>query len=158
MTEGLPSEFSTSRFGTIPVDAKSVLTFPDGLLGFPEARRFLLLETSENGVFFWLQSLDTPDLAFVVIDPELLVRNYRQNFTLSPRDRDFFATAHPSELLSMAIVTFPPGSDEEITANLQGPLLVREQERKGRQVVIPEADGWLRIPVFGSGEKTAPSS
>jgi flagellar assembly factor FliW len=153
MTGEFPKSFTTSRFGTIPVDARSVITFPEGVLGFPDARRYILLETSENGVFFWLQSLDNPTLAFVVIDPELLVKDYRKSFTLSDRDREFFAPAVLSDLSSMAIVTFSGGPDEEVTANLQGPLLVREKDRHGRQVVIPEADSWLRTPVFGSGKK-----
>ena len=153
MTGDFSTTFTTSRFGTIPVNEKNTITFPEGVLGFPDARRYILLETAENGVFFWLQSLDVPTLAFVVIDPELLVNDYRKSFTLSERDREFFAPSTLSDLSAMAIVTFSGGADEDVTANLQGPLLVSEQGRRGRQVVIPEADGWLRTPVFGRGKK-----
>jgi flagellar assembly factor FliW len=153
MTEGLPQTFTTSRFGTIPVSENRVISFPDGVLGFPGAHRFILLETAENGVFFWLQSLDDPTLAFVVIDPELLVKDYRKTFILSEWDQDFFSPATLSDLSAMVIVTFLGGSEKEVTANLQGPLLVRESDRRGRQVVIPEADGWLRTPVFGPEKK-----
>lgn len=161
MTEKIPKTFSTSRFGTIPVNEGSVLTFPEGLLGFPSGRRFLLLETAENGVFYWMQSLDDPALAFVVIDPELLVRDYRKGFSLSDWDRDFFSPADlsdPESMTVMAIVTFSEGPGEKATANLQGPLLVRESDRTGRQVVIPEADSWLLVPVFGQEKETPGSS
>jgi flagellar assembly factor FliW len=45
----------------------------------------------------------------------------------------------------MVIVTF---GEEGSTANLLAPLLVREAERLGRQVILAESEEWLRMPVF----------
>ena len=142
--------FDTKRFGRIPVEDERIIIFPDGLLGFPSSRRFVLLETAENGVFYWLQSLDDPALAFVVIDPVHLVPDYRDRLLLSDWDREFFDPEGPATLHAMAIVTF---SETGASANLQGPLLIRESDRLGRQVVLAESDTWLRMPVFLPEEK-----
>lgn len=145
---GKMGTFETTRFGKIPVDDTRLIHFSDGLLGFPQTRRFLLLETMEETVFYWLQSLDDPALAFVVIDPVLLVPDYMSRIVLPEWDREFFGTPGDEGLSAMAIVTFPKKGKDEATANLQGPLLVRETDRMGRQVVLAESDSWLRMRVF----------
>jgi len=150
--------FDTKRFGKIPVEDERIIIFPDGLLGFPASRRFVLLETAENGIFYWLQSLDDPGLAFVVIDPVHLIPDYKDRLVLSEWDREFFDPEMPSSLHALAIVTFPETGEAGATANLQGPLLVRESDRLGRQVVLAESDAWLRMPVFlpeGKGGETS---
>ena len=66
----------TTRFGVISIAEDRVITFPKGLLGFPQSHRFCLLEPGDDACFFWLQSLDDPGLAFVVTDPALFVADY----------------------------------------------------------------------------------
>ena len=68
---------NTTRFGQVEVDQHRVLSFPKGLLGFPNANRFALIQPGDEGYFFWLQSCDVPELAFVVTDPALFVPTYR---------------------------------------------------------------------------------
>ena len=51
-------------------------TFPRGLLGFPDHTRFALIQTGEENYFFWLQSVDEPNLAFVVTDPSIFFKDY----------------------------------------------------------------------------------
>ncbi len=158
-TAGRPMRsFETQRFGTIPVDEETIIVFPDGLLGFPASRRFVLLETAENGIFYWLQSLDDPSLAFVVIDPVLLVPDYKSRLDLPEWDREFFSPEGASSLHAMAIVTFSDSGRTGATANLQGPLLVREKDRLGRQVVLAESEAWLRMPVFVPGDNAGDPS
>lgn len=69
-------EVRTSRFGTVNIADDRVITFQKGLLGFAECKRFCLLEPAEDACFFWLQSLEDPDLAFVVTDPMIFVPEY----------------------------------------------------------------------------------
>ena len=58
------------------VDDERVITFPGGLLGFPDHTRFALIQTGEENYFFWLQSVDEPNLAFVVTDPSIFFKDY----------------------------------------------------------------------------------
>jgi flagellar assembly factor FliW len=68
---------NTSRFGQIEVDDQRLITFPRGLLGFARYTRYVLIEPSDGSYFYWLQSVDTPELAFVVTDPSLFVSGYK---------------------------------------------------------------------------------
>ncbi|MHB1605827.1 MAG: flagellar assembly protein FliW [Leptospirales bacterium] len=138
--------FETTRFGRIPLDPERILTFPEGLLGFQNVSRFYLLETSEPSVFFWLQAVDNPGLAFVVMDSEDLMPGYRDKVRSILPDPMF----REQEMSSMVIVTIPGSDPGKMTANLQGPLLIRSSDRIGRQVVLFDEEGWLRYPLFGA--------
>ena len=59
----------TTRFGEIEVDDTKIVTFTRGLLGFSQFKQYVLFQTSKDSYFYWLQSIETPDLAFVVTDP-----------------------------------------------------------------------------------------
>ena len=63
---------STSRFGTINIQEEQIIHMPSGMIGFPDAQRFTLLEHKKGSPFMWLQSLDDGALAFVLVDPLLL--------------------------------------------------------------------------------------
>ncbi|MHB8421927.1 MAG: flagellar assembly protein FliW [Leptospirales bacterium] len=139
-------EFETTRFGRIPLDPERILTFPEGLLGFQNVSRYYLLETSEPSVFFWLQAVDDPGLAFVVMDSEDLMPGYRDKVRTILPDPMF----REQEMSSMVIVTIPGSDPEKMTANLQGPLLIRSSDRIGRQVALFDEEGWLRYPLFGA--------
>ncbi len=67
----------TTRFGVVDVDESRIITFPTGLLGFSSFTRYALLQPDEDAAFFWLQCIDAPELAFVVTDPSLWVRDYQ---------------------------------------------------------------------------------
>jgi len=64
----------TTRFGDVDIAEDRVITFPKGLLGFADNKRYCLFEPNEDACFYWLQSLDDPTLAFVVTDPALFFR------------------------------------------------------------------------------------
>ena len=67
----------TTRFSTVDVEESRVVDLPSGLLGFSSFTKYVLLQPDEQGVFFWLQSIQTPDLAFVVTGPALWVADYQ---------------------------------------------------------------------------------
>jgi flagellar assembly factor FliW len=136
------SSFQTTRFGKIPVDPEKILHFHEGLPGFPHAYQFYLLETAEPNIFYWLQSLDDPALAFVVMDPENLVSGYREKVLAALRDPFF----QGRDILSLVIVTML--STDSMTANLQGPLVIRFPDRAGRQVLLFDNEDWLRFPLL----------
>ena len=69
-------EIETSRFGVMSVDDQRIINFPHGLLGFPEHKRYALIQTGRESCFFWLQSVEDAGLAFVVTDPNVFFRDY----------------------------------------------------------------------------------
>lgn len=144
----------TTRFGTIPLDPERILTFPEGVLGFPGLTRYLLLETGENSLFYWLQSVDDPSLAFVVMDPSELVPDYASRVMAVLPDPGF----QVADLSLMVVITIPGDHMDAMTANLQGPLVVRPSDRTGKQFVLFDDDGWLRFPLFSAEQSSGAGS
>ncbi len=142
----------SSRFGTLEIDDDSILTFPSGLLGFPESRRYVILDHDTEAPFKWLQSLDEPALAFVIIDPDLLLADYH----IQVPD-DALAEVQGSEesdLATAVILTIPSDDPGRMTANLRGPLLMNQRTKLCKQLVLSD-EFPTRHPLF---PVTAPDS
>jgi flagellar assembly factor FliW len=125
---------TTTRFGKLKIDQKRLLHFPEGLLGFPENKDYAILEHRKESPFCWLQSINSPELAFVVTNPLNVKKDYLEN--LSPDEREFFEPENGGNLIVFAIVTIPPGEVEKMTVNLLGPLVIDTASRIGRQVIL----------------------
>lgn len=126
-------QIETTRFGSVEVDERRLIEFPSGLLGFAQARRFALLQPDERGVFFWLQSVENPDLAFVVTDPALWVEGF--DAPLRPEQASEIGLRDEREAQRFVIVNRRGGS---LTANLQGPLVISAVTRRGLQLVLAD--------------------
>ncbi|WP_148223863.1 flagellar assembly protein FliW [Spirochaeta thermophila] len=127
----------TRPYGPLTVDERQILTFVNGLFGFEHLTRYALLD-SHQPPFYWLQSLEDPQVAFVVIDP----RVFRPDYDPAPLPSDLEALGleRQEDLLIFAIVTIPE-NQREMTANLQGPLLVNRKTRRAAQVISTD-DRW----------------
>ncbi len=123
----------TTRFGPVEVDESRLLQFPAGLLGFSRARQFALLQPDDRGVFFWLQSTESADVAFVVTDPCL----WNSEFSVTLR-REQSAEIGLVEGGAMQLLVIVNRRDHGITANMQGPLVINPLTRVALQVVIAD--------------------
>jgi flagellar assembly factor FliW len=121
----------TRPYGEIDVDEKQAVRFPFGLFGFEDLREFVLLDAAQQP-FYWLQSLQSPEIAFVLIDPLVFRPDYTPD--VDPDELAEVGGGSAGDLLVLAIVTFP-GGDKGMTANLQGPLLLNRRTRTGRQCI-----------------------
>ena len=126
-------KIKTSRFGEIEVADDRLIDFPDGLLGFPNCRRFALLDNAQGGAFRWLQSMDEGAVAFVVADPWIFFSDYRVN--ARPEDLEPIRVANIEAAAVLVIMSIKRDAGE-ITANLQGPLIMNAEARLGRQIVL----------------------
>jgi flagellar assembly factor FliW len=154
-------QVQSEKLGEIEVDEAKVLTFPHGLLGFDDMRRFALVDTHDSGFYFWLQSLDDPGLAFLTAVPWPFFPGYE--FELPDADRDALGLVEPDEdasdadnptmVLCLLTVDSPVDdhSSHEITANLLGPLVINTATRVGRQVVLVDGDFTTRAPLVAAG-------
>jgi flagellar assembly factor FliW len=133
---------NTSRFGEVEVDDDRVISFPNGLLGFPRHKRFVLIEHGEGSYFWWLQSADAPDLAFVVTDPSLFVTSYRV-----PLRPDQMAEMGIASLDQAQVFVIVNKNGELLTGNLQGPLVVNVASRVGEQLVLSDRRFTTRVPL-----------
>ena len=126
-------QVETTRFGSVEVDDSRLLQFPAGLLGFGRVHQFALLQPDDRGVFFWLQSIESPAVAFVVTDPRL----WSSDYTVSMRREQ-------SEEIGLRGNTTPEilvivnRRESGITANMQGPLVINPENRTGIQIVLTD--------------------
>jgi len=133
---------NTSRFGTIEVDENRVITFTKGLLGFPRYKKFVLIEPNDEGYFWWMQSTESPDLAFVVTDPSLFVPSYRV-----PMKADQMQEIGLSSLDESQVFVIVNKRDQVLTGNLQGPLVIHVASRTGAQLVLSDKRFTTRVPL-----------
>ena len=139
-------KIQTSRFGEIQVDAESVLSMPGGLIGFPKQESYVLIRHSQDSPFYWLQAVDDPELAFVIVDPAVFRPDYSVSF--SPGLLRLMKADSPDELSIFVIVTIPQGRPEEMTANLLGPVAINTATRMARQLVLDEKNYSHQYPIM----------
>ena len=136
---------SSTRFGTLKIPAEALLTFPSGLLGFPEWTRYVMLDHDTNAPFKWLHCAEEASLAFVILDPVLFNASY--HITISPEARGEVEGNEVDELGLAVILTIPSADPSSVTANLRGPVLMNLRTRLCKQLVLPEVYP-TRYPVF----------
>lgn len=133
----------TTRFGQIEVDETRLLTFRKGILGFPDNSVYALVQTNDEGNFFWLQSIERPDLAFVVCDPLLFVPDFQVQ--IKPEDLETLELADMQHVQVLIIVN---KIDRMLTGNLQGPLVINVINHEGLQLVLSEKKYSTRHPLM----------
>ena len=142
-------QIKTSRFGDIEIQENQIITIPSGLIGFSEDRRFVIREDEAAKPFRWLQSVDNDALAFVMIEPHFSFSNYELQLTKENLNK---LLADSIEELSVFVLVTMAKNMEDVTVNLQGPLLFNLEKKLGLQFIIPEGKYSTRHSLFG--EKT----
>lgn len=123
---------ATKPFGQIVVDERQIIDFPEGIYGFEDIKKFVILDANEKSPFKWLQAYDEPDLAFVIIRPIDFMVQYE--LEVMQEDLEDIGAKSPDEVIVFAIVTIPE-DPSRMTANLQGPVLINPKTRKGKQAI-----------------------
>jgi flagellar assembly factor FliW len=136
---------NTTRFGPIDVSTEDILQFEEGLLGFNDLTRFVLLDDPTDDIFAWLQSCDEASIAFPVLEPELFEDNFQLN--LSKSDMATLKADDKTNLRSFCIITIPE-DPARMTANLKAPVVVNIEQRVARQCVLQDNRLEIREPIF----------
>lgn len=138
-------------FGEIDYLEEDILTFPAGLFGFEEEHQFLLLPFEGSaGSLLCFQSVNTPALAFVAMDPFSLLPGYAP--VLQPQELKELGVTDSQELgFYVLCVVKKPVSDS--TVNLKCPVAIHPETRKARQVIL-ETDAYeMRHPLAQFGKE-----
>jgi flagellar assembly factor FliW len=133
----------TTRFGEFDADPRDMLSFPEGLPGFEQCRRFVLLSSLPMAPLQCLHAVDGPAATFLAIDPRLVLDNYR--CTLTPADRLRLGATENTPLVWLALIVV---TDEgEATVNLRAPIVINPSRMVGFQVVPSNSLYPLRHPL-----------
>lgn len=141
----------TKPFGTIQVDSKQILKFPQGLLGFEEFNEYALIEENAESPFKWLQSTKESGLAFILIQPELFLSNYKP--VISDEELSEIGLNNWKEGIVFLIVTIPHDDPKGMTANLQGPIIINAKLGEGKQFISRNEDHPIRKNIVESMEE-----
>lgn len=136
--------FHSGKLGWIEFRPEQVIEFVEGLLGFPDLRRYVLVD-HRKGVFMWLQSLEDPSLAFLVVDPWVFFPDYSPE--IPDEDVEALELKEPYNFSLFCLVTVP-SDPRKMTVNLRGPVVVNLNNRRAKQVVVTNPEYPIRQPVF----------
>lgn len=134
-------DIDTTRFGRCAVSRDRIITFNHGIHGFPDTRGFFLIEPREDPIFFWLQSVERGNLAFVVTNPDFFIDEYSNSIRPKREDLKRIGLERVQDGLIFAIVNKVDGY---LTGNLRGPLIVNGETRQGAATVLHNGTWGIR--------------
>ena len=138
---------TTRVFGEITIDDEKIITFPKGIIGFPDLTEFALVHDSEKGTdtIHWLQSIQEPAFAMPVMDPLIVYPEY--NPEVDDELLSHLGKLDPEEILVLVTVTVPKDLTK-MSVNLKGPIVVNAAERKAVQVIVDGDEYQVKFPVY----------
>ncbi|MBZ0155174.1 MAG: flagellar assembly protein FliW [Alphaproteobacteria bacterium] len=136
-------KINTTRFGEVEVGEDSFITFPMGIPGFLDLKRFFIIEYRDS--IKWLQAVDDADIAFIVTDPFPLFPDY--SLTIKDDVEQFLQIRNPGDVIVMVILTV---SDNKVTANLRAPLIVNASNKRAFQMLLDDERYSFRVPLPSS--------
>ncbi|MCI0481744.1 MAG: flagellar assembly protein FliW [Candidatus Dadabacteria bacterium] len=143
-------KIDSTRFGEIEYDDNRVISMPQGIIGFGNKQKYILLQPDDDALFFWLQSLDDPSLAFVITNPRHFIPDYKASLTTA--ERNFLELKDEKEIGVWVIVTVPEGDPRGITANMLAPVILHYPTSRAWQVVLEDVDYGIRHPLVAPEE------
>ena len=137
---------NTKIFGQIEVDENKLISFPQGIVGFPELKDFLLVHDSEKeGGIKWMQSLQEPAFAMPVIDPLSVMADYNpsvEDELLKP-----LGDMTPEDMFVLVTITVPK-EIEKMTVNLKAPIIINSASRKAAQLIVDDDRYQIKFPIY----------
>jgi len=143
-------EILTSHFGKVSFFSKEVYCFHKGIYGFPEEKTFIFLKLKENEPFIWLQSVEKPDLAFVLVNPSFLFQDYNPHIGLD--ELEDIKAIDSKSVKVYVIVTLPPEM-KDCHVNLLAPLVINPRKKLGKQVVLKDTGYKIQHFIFNQLER-----
>jgi len=138
----------TKIFGDVEISDEKILTFEDGIIGFPDLKHFTLLHDEEKGTdagIRYFQSIEEPAFAMPVMNPLMVCENY------NPQVSDEFLSSlgdlKDENIVVLVTVTVPTDLTK-MTVNLQGPIIINSDEKKGAQIIVEGNDYPVRYPIY----------
>ncbi len=136
--------FDTTRFGPVAISEDKIIHFVQGIPGFKDVRRYILIDHDEDGVFRWLQAVDRPEVAFLLTNPVLFKSDY--NIVLRTGELRTLGAEDPEHLVIFVMVCFHRESNT-MTLNLKGPVVLNSLNMRGIQLILDRDDYPVDYPV-----------
>ena len=142
---------STSRFGEIEVDEEKVVHFQNGIPAFEDEHEFIILPYDEESPYYFMQSVKSPDLAFLLTIPFLFFPDY--SFEIDDATIQELDVKNYDKLLYYSMITIPNGSIRYMTANLLAPVVINIENMQAKQVVLDKSNYTTKHRLFPESAK-----
>lgn len=125
---------NTRHFGEIEIREEQIILFEEGIPGFEELRKFALISSDQpDSPFKWIQSMEKLELAFAIVNPFLVKRDY--DFELEDEFVKKLDVLNASDVEVYSIVVVPEDTSK-ISMNLKAPIVINSRNRKAAQVIL----------------------
>jgi flagellar assembly factor FliW len=132
---------STIRFGELEIPEDKIITMAKPVLGFEHLKQYCIIEGEEFEPFLWFQSVEDPAVAFIVVNPLIFHAGYR--IEVNPKEIEELHVRDVRNVETYVIVTIP-ADPEQMSVNLQGPILVNTETCLAKQMVLVNTDYKVR--------------
>lgn len=132
-----------TRFGEIEYQEDNLLHFPEGPIGFEQLRNFVVMPNEKDGPLFWIQSVDDPQVAFILTDPTNFYFDYR--VVPDQRERQKLQLGEDEECFILAVVSV--SLEKQITLNLAAPIIFAPKSNRALQVILEGTKFQTRTPL-----------
>ena len=138
----------TKIFGDVEISDDKILTFEDGIIGFPDLKHFTLIHDEEKGKdagIRYFQSIEEPAFAMPVMNPLMVCEDY--NPQVSEEFLSSLGNISDENIVVLVTVTVPTDLTK-MTVNLQGPIIINSDEKKGAQIIVEGSEYPVKFPIY----------
>lgn len=135
----------TGRFGEITVGDGEIILIPQGVFGFPDYKKFCIVDPGDETLILWLQSLENPEIAFPILEPKVFKPDYAAR--LSAAELRELKLENINQSAVFGILTIPEDITH-MTANLKAPLVINLKQQVAKQVVLQENEYNIKHEMF----------
>lgn len=137
-------KIQTKFHGEIEIQSDQTWNFPKGIPGFEDENQFTLLTIEDNSAFQVLQSMKTPEVAFIVANPYNFIENY--SFEVDEPTIDLLNIEKEQDVFVLSVVSLKDPF-ETSTINLQAPLIFQTNTKKAKQMILNDNIFSMRHPI-----------
>ncbi|MFV9510522.1 flagellar assembly protein FliW [Tepidibacillus sp. LV47] len=139
------AKIETTRFGRVEYNEEDIIHFENGIPGFEKEQLFLLIQPDVDQPYAFLQSVQTSELAFVIVNPFIFYPNYE--FDLDEQSKEELEINNVEDITVWGILSIPEDF-KKTTINLKAPVIINVKNRKGKQVILHDTLYEIKTPLF----------
>ncbi|MCR5176725.1 MAG: flagellar assembly protein FliW [Anaerovibrio sp.] len=137
---------NTTRFGEIEVEDDSIIVFDHGIPAFEDEHEFTVLPYDAESPYLYLQSVSSPELAFLMTDPFVFFPDY--TFELDDANMKELGVSNDADVLVCSLITVPPTGVPDMTTNLLAPIVINQANMKAKQIVLEKTSYTTKHRLF----------
>ena len=139
-------KINTLRFGELEIEEQDVVRFADGIPAFEDEHEFVVLPYEEGTPYMFLQSMATPELAFLMTDPFVFFPDY--SFELDDGNMDKLEIKTMDDVLVCTLISVPRSGVADMTTNLLAPVVINRHTMQARQIVLEKTQYTTKHRLF----------